>query len=110
MLNVFIAEPAMGSKACGFDEFLDIVDSINLIDGINVWHTLDMPDGLDLKLEMKTSLLLMVSMCDALFLLDDWEHSKAARLERQVAKGLGMPIFRSISEMEVWMRKQEEKQ
>lgn len=37
--------------------------------------------------------------CDAIFILSDWMLSKGARLEYEVATGLGMPVYRKINQI-----------
>jgi len=33
--------------------------------------------------------------CDAIFMLENWTNSKGAKIEHDVAKGLGLPIYYS---------------
>lgn len=47
---------------------------------------------------MKECLLHLVE-CDALYLLSDWQWSKGARLEKEVAEGLGLPILKKINQL-----------
>jgi hypothetical protein len=37
--------------------------------------------------------------CDAIFMLPDWSRSNGARLEHEVATGLGLAIYRKINEL-----------
>ena len=47
--------------------------------------------------------------CDALVLLDGWEHSKGACLERHIAEELGMMIFDSIEAARLAIAREVEK-
>lgn len=37
--------------------------------------------------------------CDAVFLLPDWQYSRGARLEKEVAEGVGMTIYTKIKDI-----------
>jgi hypothetical protein len=38
--------------------------------------------------------------CDALLLLPDWEKSKGARAEKELAESLSIPVFYTVEELE----------
>jgi len=43
-------------------------------------------------------------LCDAILMLEDWEHSPGAKVEREEAGRLGLLIFHSLDELEAYMR------
>lgn len=43
--------------------------------------------------EYMTITLAMLECCDAILMLEDWEKSRGAKLEHEMAEGKGIPIF-----------------
>lgn len=46
--------------------------------------------------------LILLSMCDAIYMLDGWQKSKGARLERQYAIATGMKVIYQACKERWW--------
>ncbi len=42
--------------------------------------------------------------CDAVFLVEGWEHSRGSRAERDEAQSRGLPCFQSLRLLEKWVQ------
>lgn len=47
----------------------------------------------------------MLRRCDAIFLMPGWEISKGARMEKQFAESIGLPIFYGMADVKEWLTK-----
>jgi len=70
----------------GFDVFCPHTMTQNWVGKVNYW-------------EMIISDLNWLAVCDILFLLPGWQRSRGARIEVQVAKDLGIPIYTSLKQL-----------
>lgn len=51
--------------------------------------------------------LLLLSRCDALFVMPNSEHSLGTQAEVRKAEILGLPVFRSLDMLEQWLKQEQ---
>lgn len=56
------------------------------------WNWQSVPDGIDVQ-ELLRNDLMELMKCDAIYLLEGWEHSHGAKLEKQTAEAVGIEVF-----------------
>lgn len=62
--------------------------------GLNVYNPAALPDGLPWSAYMQTALAVLCSgQIGCLVMLEGWSRSNGARIERLMARGLGIPVF-----------------
>ena len=59
-----------------------VVNAMKIVDPHTDWQT-----------AMRICIADIVTKCDAMFMLPDWESSKGARLEKKIAEGLELEIL-----------------
>lgn len=47
--------------------------------------------------------LAILAKCDAVILTETWRRSAGARAEEQYARELGLPVFRNLRELALWL-------
>lgn len=92
--GLYLAGPMTGRPDHGYAVFADAARKLRA-QGYDVINPAELHDNnlsraFDWYLRRDLSLLLT---CSALALLPGWERSRGATLERNVAAGLGMPIY-----------------
>jgi len=88
-------------RAAALDVAYDGKDPVNPFDIEPLSHAAACPDGYSpgdtstvhtsSTCFMRTDLLVLLG-CDSILMLEDWWHSRGARLERDVALAVGMPV------------------
>lgn len=62
--------------------------------GLQVYNPAALPDGLTWGAYMQTALAVLCSgQIGCLVMLEGWSRSNGARIERLMARGLGIPVF-----------------
>ena len=47
--------------------------------------------------------LLLLKRCDAVFMMDNWLESRGARLEKDFAERMSIPVFFDLAELKEWI-------
>lgn len=90
-MKVYISGPMTGKPDLNFPEFMATEDKLQE-QGWIVINPARMPQGLSYAEYMKLDLFLL-GMCEAIYLLEGWQHSKGARAELSFAISLGLTIL-----------------
>ena len=62
--------------------------------GRDAYNPIHLPKGLDWGTYMQIAVAVLCSgQIDGIIMLDGWQKSKGAQIERLVAKGLGIPVY-----------------
>lgn len=62
--------------------------------GCDAYNPIHLPKGLDWGTYMQMAVAVLCSgQIDGIIMLDGWQRSKGAQIERLVAKGLGIPVY-----------------
>lgn len=89
-MKLYISGPMTGKPDLNFPAFMAAEAKLQAKNVI-VINPARMPQGLSYAEYMKLDLFLL-GMCDAIYLLDGWQHSKGARAELSFAISLGFTI------------------
>lgn len=92
MTRVYVAGPMSGIPDFNFPAFHAAADALRAA-GYDVVSPAELHDHTDRTWDfyMRSALVAMLA-CDEVVLLPGWQHSRGARLERQVAEALEMTI------------------
>jgi len=92
-VRVFISGPANGLPDRNVSAFHAAGNALRAVGHVVVYPThIDAPAKSDRLAHVRASLVQLVT-CDAIYLLDGWERSEAARLEHAVAGVLHMGVI-----------------
>ena len=96
-INVYLAGPMTGYEDYNYQAFIDAAEKIKSIarhNGLNVQavHTANTPRNLGYETYIAMSYFYILNS-DAVVLLDGWQNSKGANLEKQLAEELEIPVF-----------------
>lgn len=90
-MRLYIAGPVTGKSHYNLPEFEAAARALEFA-GLSVviphWFV---PDGADWNTSMRRCIETLVK-CDGVALLDGWQDSTGAKLERSIAKALDMPV------------------
>lgn len=90
-MKVYISGPMTGIKDKNFPYFNFVAEHLRSL-GVDVANPAEIEaKGTDWHDYLRADLKALLN-CDAIVMIDGWEHSKGAHLEMHVAHRVGMPI------------------
>lgn len=95
--RVYISGPITGVEDLNRQAFAQAAKALKSVGLIAVNpHDNGVPEWAPWQAHMRADLKMLVD-CDALVLLQGWEKSRGAKLERQVAVGLGLRVYQTVA-------------
>lgn len=88
---IYISGPMSGYPECNYPEFFR-VEKLLQQQGLLTVNPANNDTGKSYREIIRGDLLMLINNCDGLALLDGWEHSRGAKVERHIAEVMQMDI------------------